>query len=212
MHHPPRARFDTLFADPRHFRADCRLLRTAIRRGWLDDAPPDDREALVDRLEAACADWRERNSDGPRRVNGAFTRGLLAQVWAAIEMSRANTLAIRREAASLLGWNGTGRPRTRPRPAERPRCVDANTVRRLLLAAGHDLARVRSIVVAVDPPDAPGAWAQRITLAAVPDRVYGWRVWLVCPRCKCRRGHLYPVRFGVRCRKCAGIGYRESVA
>jgi hypothetical protein len=27
-----------------------------------------------------------------------------------------------------------------------------------------------------------------------------------------RRAHLYPVRVGVRCRRCAGIGYREGSA
>lgn len=49
-------RFSTPFADPRHYRGDCRLLRTAVRRGWLDDAPQDVRDALVDRFNAATAE------------------------------------------------------------------------------------------------------------------------------------------------------------
>jgi hypothetical protein len=38
----------------------------------------------------------------------------------------------------------------------------------------------------------------------------GEGVWLVCPRCQCRRAHPYPVRAGWRCRKCAGIAYGGS--
>lgn len=211
--HPPRARFDTLFHDPRHFRGDCRLLRAAVRRGWLDDAPDADRDALVARFEQACAEWSARNPDGPKgqRVRGPWCRGLFRQVWAGIELDRAEAAPVLRAARYSIGgvFTGqtTGRPRRRMRASDFRARIDANAVRRMLLAAGHDPARVRSVVVTTDPPDAPGAWSERVAVLAEPDRVYGWRVWLLCPRCLARRVHLYPVRDGVRCRKCAGLAY-----
>lgn len=58
---------------------------------------------------------------------------------------------------------------------------------------------VQGDVRAADKPDDPG---ERIALAVVTDARYGW---LVCPRCRSRRIHLYPTRSNVRCRRCAGI-------
>ncbi len=36
---PERVRFEGLFAEPRHYRGDLRLFRTAVRRGLLSDSP-----------------------------------------------------------------------------------------------------------------------------------------------------------------------------
>lgn len=204
--HAPRPKFDTLFADPRHYRGDLRLMRTAIRRGWLNDAPQADRDALVARFEQASA---ERRADDPDTRN---FRALLGECFAMIELERANQdpllRALRYSWAGELTDRATGRPRERWHVADYPNRIDANELRRRAKADGLDLSALRSIDVRpADKPDDPG---ERIALAVVADARYGWRVWLVCPRCKCRRGHLYPVRAGVRCRKCAGIAYADG--
>ena len=89
--------------------------------------------------------------------------------------------------------------------ADFPERIDANAVRRCAMAQGMDLRTLHAIDVRRDDdPDGPG---ERIALAVVADARYGWRVWLVCPGCAHRRLHLYPLRAGVRCRKCWGIVY-----
>lgn len=204
--HAPRPKFDTLFANPRHYRGDCRLMRTAIRRGWLDDAPQSDRDALVTRFERASA---ERRADDPDGMN---FRALFAECYVAIELERANlepaSRALRYSWAGGLADRNTGkggRPRERWHVADYPKRIDAYELRRRAKADGTDLRTLRAIDVRpADKPDDPG---ERIALAVVADARYGWRVWLVCPRCKCRRAHLYPVRAGVLCRACAGISY-----
>lgn len=204
--HAPRPKFDTLFADPRHYRGDLRLMRTAIRRGWLNDAPQADRDALVARFEQASA---ERRADDPDTRN---FRALLGECYAMIELARANQDLLRR--ALRYAWAGeladrnTGRPRERWHVSDYPNRIDANELRRRAKADGTDLRTLHAIDVRpADKPDDPG---ERIALAVVADARYGWRVWLVCPRCKCRRAHLYPVRAGVQCRKCAGIAYADG--
>lgn len=201
--HAPRPKFDTLFADPRHYRGDCRLMVTAIRRGWLNDAPRADRDALVARFREAK---RERWEADPGNHNA---RALFAEVVALMAMDRDNMAPLHR--ALQYAWAGeltdrtTGRPRKRWHVSDYPNRIDANELRRRAKAAGADLRTLHSIDVRpADKPDDPG---ERIALAVVADARYGWRVWLVCPRCQHRRAHVYPVRAGVRCRKCARIAY-----
>lgn len=202
--HPPRVRFDTMFTDLRHFRSDCRLMRTAIRRGWLDDASDEDCRALAARFHDAFAALRRDDPD-VERVRHFFA--------AATTMLRMEGDSIN-AAARLLrySWKGEiptvlwGRPRERGRVADHPHRIDANEVRRRAKANGMDLSALWSIDVRpADKPDAPG---ERIALAAVADARYGWRVWLLCPRCGGRRVHLYPTGAGVLCRGCAGVRYR----
>lgn len=203
--HAPSPKFGTLFADPRHYRGDLRLMRAAIRRGWLNDAPQADRDALVARFDQATA---ERRAD-PDAMN---FRALFAGCYAAIELDRANLdLAIR---ALRYSWAGeltdrnTGRPRERWHVSDYPHRIDANKLRRRAKADGRDLRTLHAIDVRpADKPDDPG---ERVDLAVVADPRYRSRVWLVCPCCKCRRGHLYRVRAGVRCRRCAAIGYARK--
>lgn len=204
--HAPRPKFDTLFADPKHYRGDLRLMRTAIRRGWLNDAPQADRDALVARFEQASA---ERRADDPDTRN---FRALLGECYTMIELERADQDPLLR--ALRYSWAGnqtdrnTGRPRERWHVSDYPNRIDANELRRRAKSDGADLRTFHAIDVRpADKPDDPG---ERIALAVVADARYGWRVWLVCPRCKCRRGHLYPVRAGVLCRKCAGIAYADG--
>lgn len=201
--HAPRPKFDTLFADPRHYRGDCRLLRTAVRRGWLNDAPQRDRDALVARFVQASDERREADADN-RNV-----RALFAEVRAMMAMDRASMDPVWR--ALRYSWAGeftdrtTGRPRERWHVADYPNRIDANELRRRAKADGTDLQTLRAIdLVPADKPDDAG---ERVALRVAPDARYGWRVWLVCPRCKERRTHLYTVRAGARCRKCVGIAY-----
>jgi len=206
--HAPRPKFDTMFADPRHYRGDLRLMRTAIRRGWLNEAPQADRDALVARFEQAK---REREAAG-FVSDGQRIRAVFAEVSAAIEMERANRepaiRSLRYSWAGELTDRNTGRPRERWHVSDYPNRIDANELRRRAKAEGTDLRTLRGIDVRpADRPDDPG---ERIALAVVADARYGWRVWLVCPCCECRRAHLYPVRAGVRCRKCAGIAYADG--
>ncbi len=75
---------DTPFADFRHHRGDLRLMRTAIRRGWLNNAPQADRDALVARFEQA---FDKRRTDDPAGQN---LRALPGECYAIIEMERAD--------------------------------------------------------------------------------------------------------------------------
>jgi hypothetical protein len=198
--HAPRPKFDTLFADPRHYRGDCRLMATAIRRGWLDDAPQADRDALVSRFEAATV---EREAAG-FASEGQRVRVMLANIAAAMALDTANDAD---DAKALrLAWGGadTGRPRERWHVGEHANRIDANSIRRRAKADGLDFAALEAVDVTRGEGD-----AERIGLAVVKDARYGWRVFLICPRCRSRRGHLYPVRDGVRCRACAGIVYAD---
>jgi hypothetical protein len=187
-------RFATLFADPRHYRGDCRLLRTAIRRGWLDDAPQDVRDALVSRFDTAT---REREAAG-FASDAERTRVLLAEVCVGLELGRSNLA----DAAAGLRWLLTGdttprpgRPRERVQACDHPTRLDANALRRRAKAEGIDPATVTGI-------DAGG---ERIGLATAPDSRSGVRWWLLCPRCCGRRVHLYGVAAGWLCRGCAGL-------
>ena len=90
LHSAPPPKFLALFADPRHYRADLRLLRMAIRRGWLADAPQADRDALVARFHHASA---ERQANDP---HGRNTRATLAECSALLTLARADLDAITR--------------------------------------------------------------------------------------------------------------------
>lgn len=211
---PPRPKFDTLFVDPRHFRGDCRLVRTAVRRGWLNDVPQADRDALGARFSRAMDERKAAGFASP----GQEARAILAWVAAGIGIEGENQRDLHR--ALRYVWAGdftgraTGRPRERRYVTDYTGRIDANDLRRRALADGIDLGTLRSVTVT--PTDAPddagvcGGWGERVALAVSPDRRYGWRVWLVCPRCQRRRTHLYPVRAGIRCRACAGIAYRAG--
>ena len=205
-----RPKFDTLFADPRHYRADCRLMRAAIRRGWLDDAPQADRDALMMRFTEAN---REREATGftsdmqQARVIHAQASVLLECVGKPIrELTRALRYCWVGDPDNAAGQT-TGRPRERWHVAEHPNRIDANTIRRRAIAAGTDLRELNAIIV--ERNGRSGVVRDRIALEVVEDVRYGWRVWLLCPRCGRRRLHLYPVRAGMRCRVCAGLRYGD---
>lgn len=78
----PRPMFGTLFADPRHYRGDLRLMRMAIRRGWLNDVPQATRDALVARFEQARA---ERRASDPEQHNNHALAGECLVLFTMIE-------------------------------------------------------------------------------------------------------------------------------
>lgn len=205
--HGPAPRFDSLFGHPRHYRSDCRLVRTAIRRGWLADAPQAVRDALLARMERAMDERKARDPEGK---DG---RALLAEIWMMMEPVRAQFEGECRDArawwAERLGASGIGRPRERWHVSDYRNRIDANELRRRAIAEGLDLSVLGWIIVrTTDDPGDPG---ERIGLEVVADRRYGSRFWLRCPRCGQRRAHLYPTRPGALCRRCAGVGYRPAL-
>ena len=200
---PTPPKFDALFADPRHYRADCRLLASAIRRGWLDDAPQADRNALGARFNEAM---NSRWAADPKQSN---YRALFAEIAAMLAMDRDYMDPLRR--LLRYSWAGevtgqaTGRPRERWYVSDHPDRLDAAAIQREQVAAGVNPLDVRSVTVNLRGDD----WERTDTaaLVAMPDRVRRVRLWLICPTCGRRRAHLYATRAGVRCRECAGIGY-----
>ncbi len=186
--------FESLFADPRHYRGDCRLVRTAIRRGWLDDLPQAARDALVARFDAVTATRHAADPDG-RNV-----RAMLAESLVVLELSKANASPIFR--ALRYAWDGATTERTTGRPRERwyvtdyPDRIDARALHAIHVA----------------PAGTPGEPGQRVALVVPPAARVGWRLWLVCPRCGSRRVHSYPINASVLCRSCAGIRYGFSPA
>ena len=59
-------------------------MRTAIRRGWLDNAPQEDRDSLVARFQQATI---ERHAD---EAKGKDLRATVAAIWTAMELGRAS--------------------------------------------------------------------------------------------------------------------------
>ncbi len=207
--HAPRAKFDTLFQDARHYRGDLRLMRTAIRRGWLDDAPQADRDALMARFSQAID---ERDAAGyvseTQQCRAIFAQAKVMIAAVAIDQ-RDERRALFARLADVSVWTG-GRPRERRRVGDYANRLDANELRRRFIAEGEDLRTLQAIHVASGDLLDPAREGERIALAVAPDARYGWRVWLVCPGCGSRRVHLYPTRRAFRCRICANIGHSSS--
>lgn len=194
-----RARFDTLFLDPRHYRGDCRLVRTAVRRGWLNGEPRAVRDALVERFERAAG---EREPADPNTLN---LRALFAEIGVAMAMQRDNLDRVRR----ALGVS-RGRPRTRSRRADLGRPLDANAMRRELLAAGADGPGFAFVTVEHGAGD--DRRVESVSLTGAQSRTYGFRCWYTCPRCGARRRFLYIVKAGIGCRGCLRIRYADRRA
>lgn len=192
------------------------MVASAIRRGWLASVAQEDRDALSARFEHAmlarmAADPNDRN----HRARHAEVAVVLAQLQS---MCKAASVLQYAWAGEFTGQT-TGRPRTRWYVSDFPNRIDANELRRRMIAEGMDPSRAEAIEVRpADSPDTPAApdapaWTgERIALAVDTDARYAWRLWLVCPKCQCNRTHLYPVRGklppgGTRivCRECAGI-------
>ena len=86
---PPRPPFEWL-AGKRNRRSNLRAVRTAIRRGWLDEATPEHRVALIETLGALLDDDLK-----PRELFAVF-RILLTMDAANLESDRARLKLARR--------------------------------------------------------------------------------------------------------------------
>lgn len=193
-----RPRFDTLFIDPHHYRADLRLVRSAIRKGWVR---AEDRAALVQRVQDAM-DEREASPDPAYAKN---IRKTLAEAWTLIAMEVDNIAAEMRERTG----GKPGRPRRRWWVSDFPAggVLDASTVRRDLLASGTDISG-GLVLAAVVKGD---GWevAASVTVAAIQRPPIGLYLVLICPRCGGRRMRLYGTRRGLVCRGCGRIRYSD---
>lgn len=211
--HTPRPKFDTLFADPRHYRGDLRLFRTAVRRGWLNDAPQADRDALLARYTTAS---RERHAAG-FASDGLYTRTVLAEAWALIEVCDADLAASKRERRCWLEGKGpgdsfAGRPRERWHVGDHPHRLDARELARRTLRDGGDLSTVVGVTVTYTDADTGTPREYRVRAGLVPGGIGGPRLALWCPVCGGRRVFLFATRRGVGCRRCARVGYADRRA
>jgi len=204
------SRFGTLFANRRHYRGDCRLMCWAIRRGWLAEAPQADRIALLERFEAARAS-REASPSASGDIRAALAGG-----WVGIHLLRADDLlafqAIQYSWAGKPTGRTTGRPRARWYVSDCAGRIDIRQIRREADSQGLDILGYTGGAIFVRPRDSTEGQGERVSLA-ISGAMNGrraWRVLLVCPRCRSRREHLYPTTNGVKCRKCARIGYAPS--
>jgi hypothetical protein len=197
--HRPRPKFDTLFTDPRHYRSDCRLVRTALRRGWLEDATEADRAALVARLNDSARVREGARSECQR------DRAALAHAQVLLEMVGKNQrdclFALRYCWAGEWTGRTTGRPRERRYVGEFRSRIDVYELSRRALAEGTDLRTARAIEITRSNGDGS---PERVALM-----VNGPRISLLCPRCGTRRAHLYVGRVGIGCRGCLRIRYRD---
>lgn len=199
----PRPKFDTLFADPRHYRGDCRLVVTAIRRGWLAEVPQADRDALATRFEQVTTKHWAADPD-TRSVRAFF-----AECAVLLAMDRDNTDPLLR--LLRYSWAGeptdrtTGRPRERWHVSDFPNRLDAAAIQRDAKRDGLNPLTIGGVTV-IHRHDA-GERTDRVEIVAMPDRFRPVKLWLVCPGCGKRRRYVYPMRAGVRCRGCGGIEY-----
>jgi len=204
-----RTKFDTLFADPRYFRGDCRLMRTAIRQGWLDDVPQADRDALMRRFEEAFYKLDEMKfvSDGVKN------RAVLALAQTALTTNASNLRVIftLRRYTWAGKWTGkeTGRPRVRLHVDDYPDrlTLDANALRRQQVDRGEDISQDHQLTFCYLDRQGQRQGSAQIHIEATPHRLYGYRWWLRCPICGSRRVKLYTRSRRTACRRCLKMQY-----
>lgn len=192
---PPRPKFDTLFADPRHFRGDCRLARTAIRRGWIK---PEGTDAFVERFEQVTTPSADGHSETDyhwRRVRGG--------VYLMLEMEWANDRTERY--TNPFGWpeRATGRPRRWWYVSDAPTRLDAAGVWASLRHAG---GRGECFDVSWSLDAKSGT--DRVRFIVSGNGV----VYIRCPQCEAVRRHLYFTKCGIGCRGCLGLRYGAPAA
>lgn len=202
---PPASAGDALFAGPRHFRGDARLLRTALRRGWLKDTPDERIGTLAGRLMAG---YDERQADGFTTADSESRHGLgFAKTAIALEWLNARRCdeALDQLIRSMpMPARPPGRPRLRPRRSDDATRLDAAELVARARAEGRNLD---ALIVAVRRADRSDEPATRIAIELVPMPRGARRAFFRCPRCLSRRAHLYPDANGVGCRTCGVVDY-----
>lgn len=196
-----RRKFDSLFAESRHYRGDCRLARTAIRRGWIK---PEDRDAFVDRLNELHGPHYNRAR--PLDFNWRRIRG---SVYLLLEMGWSNEREERY--ANPFGWpeRTSGRPRRCWYVSDHPERLDAHRVRLELLRCS-DPWGVDSITLTHGVSDGPHR-TDHVRLAREGNRERrALRVFLICPHCAAWRRFLYLTKSGVGCRACMDLRYARA--
>jgi len=193
--HPNRRPFDTLFADPRRFRGDLRLARTAIRRNTV---PPENRGPLIDKL-MALLDVREEYE----RLYGPCKAGrlMLGAARALLDAAQHN-LRLDWELDRLLRGYGKRGPIPR-RAGVREGCrLDV----RALQIGDTGPSPVATGFVRSTFADGTQETATIVRLPGVREQRWAY----LCPRCRRRCRYLFARMSGLACRRCARRTYRKS--
>lgn len=203
----PRERFDALLTDPRHYRGDLTLLRTAVRRGWIKDQA--DRDVACERFCASVYD------DAPVRARerhyGPLTRCrvTIKSARTMIDMVNANKATEYAHWPSMMACQINGRRRERWRVGDMPDlCV---TRCRLLILAAIDAGELHVSVTL--PTEAGGTRQRAIGFRVIRTGRGGRRYLWHCPRCREARTKLYlgdlPPQddFDLSCRVCRKMKY-----
>lgn len=197
-----------LFTDPRHFRGDCRALRRAIHRGWLNTVPQEHRDDLCRRFEAAFDEAHGDRSGAPAEMR---PRMVFAAAYLMIGMSQHDLRAFIYQLSGKPDGPWRGRPRWSRRLQDfAPYRVAAGPLGRAFrgrVASPFTIHRLSDTLGAVDFPLADGR-ADRAALYAIRNRSGRGERWsLQCPLCQHSRMHLYRFADGVACRGCARLSY-----
>ncbi len=203
---PTRPKFDTLLADPRHYRGDLRLLRTAIRQGWVRE---EDLQALAARYNEAVLE-RQATDPEMKKVR-SWLAGCEATMWLA---NRNLGLISRGLRYTRGGWptgQTTGRPRRRAWVSDCPRIAVADLVAQPSRDGSPWLGADGPLQVTATWHDGDGkSHIAHLQAVRVVERS-GWRLWLVCPGCAERRAYLYLTIVGFRCRPCGRVRYGDRI-
>jgi hypothetical protein len=203
VQHAPRGgwtRLGELFADPSHFRGDCRLLRTAIRRGWVDQLTDDERGDIVARFNHA----RDARDADPNLSDNARFRGLVASIKWMLAIDRRDIDDTRRERQAT--WPHprplNGRPRERWHVGDYKHRIEASVLRRQYVRAGGDPDTVAAIDATVG-----GHFVRLRVKRPNVAASFSARWLLICPSCSAARSHLYCTKGGIGCRGCLTLTY-----
>jgi len=189
--HESRKRFDTLLVDPAHARSDCRLIRRALRLGWVQG------EDAIDLIE----DFHSKAKLGPDRppLTQPVRSGLAAcEVFAEIGRMTLNEVFRTMPCYSPRG----GRPRKRPIANGSDR-ISAKALRLLVLEPSY----VRTNFCLRWQTLAGDKCEQNLISLWVPTSAVDWKLWLLCPRCQRRRAFMYLDAAGLGCRVCTRARY-----
>jgi len=189
--HGPRKRFDTLLVDPSCTRGDCRLIRRALRQGWVQG---EDVVTLVEDFYSKAS----LSEDRPPLTRPV--RSGLAVCEVTVDIARMTLNEIVR---SLPWYRSQG-----GRPRERPIANDPNRISAAVLQKSvPDPVYVRQSFGFTWHTMAGDKREQSLRAEWVPISAMKWKLWLICPRCRRRRAFMYIDCAGLGCRVCTRARY-----